>query len=58
MIMTWFLPMGLAIGAAGTRTVAGHSATRAQERETAWWLLTLAWLPCFCWLLAQVIGQY
>jgi len=59
MVMTWFLPMGLAIGAAGTRmAIRSHQGPQAGPRDAGRWLLALGWLPCFCWILAQVVGQY
>ena len=60
MIMGWFFPLGVLVGVAGTRTAfRAHPVTRGKGRDMAWWfLLALAWLPIFCWILAQVIDQY
>jgi len=60
MIMAWFLPVGILIGAAGTQTAfKSRHAMKVHTRERGWWLLLiLAWLPSFCWILAQFIGQY
>jgi len=56
--MGWFLPVGILIGAAGTQT-ALRAHRHAGPRERSWWLLlVVAWLPTFCWLLAQVVDQY
>lgn len=60
MTMAWFLPLGLLIGAAGTQTaMRAHRHAGAGTRERSWWLLLLvAWLPTFCWIMAQFIDQY
>jgi hypothetical protein len=60
MIMGWFLPVGILIGAAGTQTAfRSRHATKAHTRERAWWLLLmLSWLPVVCWILAQFVDQY
>ena len=56
--MVWFLPMGLAIAAAGTKTAIRSQHGPRPSGEASRWLLALGWLPCFCWILAQVVGQY
>jgi hypothetical protein len=60
MIMGWFLPFGIVIGAAGTQTAfRSRHLTKANTRERAWWLLLfLSWLPTVCWILAQFVDQY
>jgi len=59
MVMGWFLPLGVLIGALGTQTaIRAHHAMRAKTREKGWLLLlTMAWLPSFCWVLAQFVRQ-
>jgi hypothetical protein len=60
MIMSWFLPLGLLIGFVGTRTAlkARHS-VKTGKNPLSWWLLViLAWLPSFCWIMAQFVDQY
>jgi len=57
MIMGWFVPVGVLIGAAGTQ--AALKAHRINGKERAWWmLLLLSWMPCLCWVLAQFIEQW
>jgi len=60
MTMPWFLPLGLLIGVTGTRTaLRAHRLATQRSRDRTWWLLmALAWLPSFCWLMAQFIAQY
>jgi hypothetical protein len=60
MIMTWFLPVSILIGAAGTQTARkSRHHTKAHTGERAWWLLViLSWLPAICWILAQFVEQY
>jgi hypothetical protein len=55
MTMTWFIPVGIVIGAVGTQTAI--KSRRSQKDRTWWLLLLLAWLPVACWLLAQFILQ-
>ena len=56
MIMAWFLPMAGLIGLAGTRTA---FKARQRKQDQDWWLLlSLAWLPSFCWIIAQSVAQY
>ena len=55
--MAWFLPMGLAIGAAGTHTAIRSQHGPQRSEEAGRWLLALGWLPCLCWIVAQVVGQ-
>jgi len=60
MIMSWFLPFGILIGASATRTAskARHQGM-GRTRDRVWWLLlVIGWLPTLCWLLAQFIDQY
>jgi hypothetical protein len=60
MTMGWFLPAGVLIGVAGTQTAlrARHH-TSGKARDRTWWvLMVLAWLPSFCWIMAQFIDQY
>ena len=60
MTMAWFLPVSILIGAAGSQTAfRSHHLAGAHTKEKTWWLLlVLAWLPTFCWILAQFIDQY
>jgi hypothetical protein len=60
MTMGWFLPVGVMIGAAGTQTAwKSRHATKAHTREWTWsMLVVLAWLPIFCWIVAQFVDQY
>jgi hypothetical protein len=56
MIMTWFLPLGIAIGAVGTQTAL--RSRHALKKERTWLLLlVMAWLPLVCWLAAQFVIQ-
>jgi hypothetical protein len=60
MSMVWFLPVGVMIGVAGTQTaLRARHISSGKARDRTWWLLLiLAWLPSFCWILAQFIDQY
>jgi hypothetical protein len=59
MIMPWFIPVGVLIGLAGTQTAVKSRHAMKAKKDRAWWLLlVLAWLPSFCWILAQFIEQY
>jgi hypothetical protein len=60
MIMGWFLPVGILIGAVGTQAAfKSRHVTKAHSKERAWWLLLLlSWLPIVCWILAQFVDQY
>ena len=56
MTMAWFIPVAGLIGLAGTRTA---YKARQRKQDRGWWLLLcLAWLPSFCWLMAQWVAQY
>lgn len=59
MMMAWFIPLGLGLGLAGTRTSLQSRHPFHQGRlEGSWWLLaTLSWLPIACWLAAQFVFQ-
>jgi hypothetical protein len=59
MVMGWFLPLGVLIGALGTQTAfRAHHALGAKSREKGWLLLlAMAWLPSVCWVMAQVVKQ-
>jgi len=59
MIMPWFLPLGVLVGLAGTRTTLRARRSRGGTAwEKDWWLLlALSWLPAFCWLMAQFVRQ-
>ena len=60
MHMLWFLPVGVLIGMAGSRTaVRARHGVKGRPLDASWALMLLiAWLPLFCWFLAQVIDQY
>ena len=60
MTMGWFIPVAALIGLVGTQTAAkSRHALKANKQAKGWWLLVvLAWLPSFCWIMAQFIGQY
>ena len=60
MNMPWFAPVGIAIGALGTRTAHRSRRThKASTRDSSWWLLlVISWLPALCWILAQIVDQY
>jgi hypothetical protein len=60
MQLPWLLPVGVAIGVAGTRTaIRGRHGVKGRPRDASWWVLViLAWLPLICWCLAQVVEQY
>jgi len=60
MILNWFLPLGILIGAAGTQTaIRVHHGVKGHTRSRGWMLLlAIAWLPSFCWILAQFVDQY
>jgi hypothetical protein len=54
-MMLWFIPLGLGVAMAGTRSALQ---SRHQHQERAWWLLAvMSWLPIFCWFLAQFVVQ-
>jgi hypothetical protein len=57
--MGWFLPVGILIGLAGTQTAwRSRHAIHGKARDWTWWLLlVLAWLPIFCWIMAQFVDQ-
>lgn len=58
MMMPWFIPLGLGIGLAGTRTSIQARHHLAGRQEASWWLLAvLSWLPFFCWFVAQFVVQ-
>jgi hypothetical protein len=60
MRMLWFLPMGVLIGLAGSRTaIRARHGVKGRPLDASWALmLFLGWLPLACWILAQVVGQY
>jgi len=60
MIMGWFIPVGILIGAAGTQTaLKSRHFLKANKQSQSWWLLIiLSWLPSLCWILAQFIEQW
>jgi hypothetical protein len=58
MIMPWFLPVGLLVGVAGTRTTIKSRRLKGGAWDRDWWLLPLlSWLPFVCWLTAQFVVQ-
>ena len=59
MKMGWFIPVAILIGIVGTRTaVKSRYGLKANKRARGWWLLVLmAWLPSFCWVMAQCVAQ-
>jgi hypothetical protein len=58
-MMPWFLPLGIAVGVAGTRiAMRARRAIRSTKQDGGWWLLPLlSWLPLACWILAQFVTQ-
>jgi hypothetical protein len=58
--MGWFIPVGVLIGAAGTKTaLRSHHTVRANNQAPFWWLLLLlSWMPFVCWVLAQFVEQW
>lgn len=59
MMMLWFVPLGLGVGLAGTRTAlrSRHQLQAAHQEASGWLLVALAWLPIFCWFMAQFVVQ-
>jgi hypothetical protein len=58
MVMEWFIPLGVLIGALGTQTAFRAHHSMAKTREKGWLLLlTMAWLPSVCWVMAQFVSQ-
>jgi hypothetical protein len=59
MMMPWFIPLGLGVGLAGTRTAlhSRHQFRASRQEGSLWLLLVLSWLPIFCWLAAQFVVQ-
>ena len=56
MSQLWFLPVGVLVGIASTRTCL--RSRRINEKDYSWWwLLGLGWLPLICWILSQVVFQ-
>ena len=57
--MPWFLPLGIVVGVAGTRTASRtRRSIKSGKQEGGWWLLPLlSWFPLVCWLLAQFVTQ-
>ncbi len=55
--MPWFIPLGAALGLAGSRTaVLLRRARGGGHRAEAWGLAAMAWLPLSLWFLAALIG--
>lgn len=58
MILPWFAPLGIAIGAVGTQTaLKARHALKAKSKRSWWLLLLLSWFPTLCWIMAQFIVQ-
>lgn len=55
---TWFLPLAILVGLAGTRTFlqVRHSLRAARDRAP-WLLPVLAWFPLACWILSRFLPQ-
>jgi hypothetical protein len=59
MIMSWFIPVTMLIGLAGTRTaLKSRHNLKAHARYRYWWLMVaLSWTPLVCWVSAQFVTQ-
>jgi hypothetical protein len=59
MIMDWLFPIGVLIGAVGTRTAQKlRHVAKGSIKDWDWRLmLVVSWLPTFCWILAQFLNQ-
>jgi hypothetical protein len=59
MSMIWFIPLGLLVGALGTRTAfQARRDLKTNHKDMGWLLLiALSWLPTICWALSRFITQ-
>ena len=59
MVMPWFLPLALGIGAIGSRTFWEYQRDpgKARQRGGAWLLLFMGWFPLLAWILSHYVPQ-
>lgn len=56
LVMPWFVPVALALGALGTRTGSHQRRMARRNHDKGWWLIVVfAWLPLVYWILAQFV---
>jgi len=60
LVMPWFLPVAILIGLMGFKIgmEEGHLSMGKRRRLDRWLILLVAWMPAFCWLMAQFVQQY
>lgn len=60
MVMPWFLPVAIGIAIFSTKTCIEYrrDPSNAKQRNGAWLMLFLGWLPLIAWLVNNIWPQY
>ena len=59
MTMIWFMPLGVLLGLAGTKTSLEERHFEKGSHAKGWLLMfAISWAPMLFWLFSQFIAQY